>query len=156
MKIVKVESNYIKDIYEDKVFHWIKFLETKNGYYLRKESLKGEVKTDNSDNAFTAYCYINDQIIECFGKDESFLTYIDNEEKIALLKLDYIINKNGFSQTLYELEEAKKEGLKQDDPEYDINKEIGIISQRMGGGVINIKDVTIHQYLTAKTLLKNG
>lgn len=150
-------SKYIEDIYDDKAFHWLMFMKTKNGFYLQKKSIKGQEQEDNSSEAFNCYCKINDQIIDCFGTDESFLTHIENEEKIALLKLDYIITGNGFSQTLYEIEEAKKEGKKLDDKiEYDINKEIGILSQAMGGGIINIKDISIHQYLTAKTVLKNG
>ena len=150
-------NKYIEDIYDAKAFHWLMFMKTKNGFYLQKKAIKGKEQEDNSTEAFECYCKINDQIIDCFGTDESFLTYIQNEEKIALLKLDYIITGNGFSQTLYEIEEAKKEdGQGADQIEYDINKEIGILSKALGGGIINIKDVTIHQYLTAKILVKNG
>jgi hypothetical protein len=150
-------NKYIEDIYDAKAFHWLMFMKTKNGFYLQKKAIKGKEQEDNSTEAFECYCKINDQIIDCFGTDESFLTYIQNEEKIALLKLDYIISGNGFSQTLYEIEEAKKEGKESGEKiEYDINKEIGILSQAMGGGIINIKDISIHQYLTAKTVLKNG
>ena len=100
-------TKYIDDIYEDKAFHWLMFLKTKNGFYLRKEGIKGQGE-DSSEEAFEAYCQINDQITREFGTDESFLTYIKNEEKIALLKLDFMIKKDAFKQTLYEVEEAKK------------------------------------------------
>ena len=148
--------DYIDDIYSDKVYHWLQFMKTKNGFYLRKESLNQKEGEDNSEGAFKAYCLINDQIIDCFGTDESFLKYIETEERIALLKLDFIINKKAFSQTLYEVEEMKKKENEKEHIEYDINKEIGLISKFVGGGMINIKDFTIHQYLTAKTLMKDG
>jgi hypothetical protein len=148
---------YIDDIYEDKAYHWLMFLKTKNGFYLQKKGIKGQGE-DTSEEAFECYCKINDQITQEFGTDESFLTYLKNEEKIALLKLDFIIKKDPFKQTLYEVEEAKKKQSEEgkDSSDFDLNKEIGIISKFMGGGVIDIKTVTIHQYLTAKTLLKNG
>jgi hypothetical protein len=151
-------NKYISDIYEDKAYHWLMFMKTKNGFYLRKEALKISEGEDNSDKAFTCYCKINDQVIKDFGQDESFLKYIENEEKIAFLKLDYIINKNGFSQTLYEIEEQKKQERAGDvdEKDFDLNKEIGYISKYIGGGILNIKEITIHQYLTAKTVMKNG
>ena len=151
-------KKYIDDIYTDKAFHWLMFLKHKNGYYLRKEALDSDIKEDATTEAFDAYCRINDQIIKEFGKDESFISHLENEQKIALLKLDYIINKKVFSQTLYEIEEAKRDQntTDKDDKPFDINKEIGILSKFLGGGIINIKEYTIHQYLTAKKLLKDG
>lgn len=148
-------KKFIDDIYTDKAFHWLMFLKHKNGFYLRKESLAKKAINDNSQEAFESYCNINDQIIENFGKDESFINHLETEEKIALLKLDFIINKNSFSQTLYEIEEVKNKKEETQKIEYDINKEIGLISKYFGS-LINIKEVTIHQYLTAKQLLKDG
>ena len=154
------DTYYVDDIYSDCAYHWLMFLKHKDGYYLRKEAKdKKKYEDDVSQEAFKSYCNINDQIIKEFGKDESFITRLETEEKIAMLKLDYIINKNGFSQTLYELEEVKNKEIKEAEnngDEFDLNKEIGIISKYLGGGIINIKEVTIHQYLTAKQLLKNG
>ncbi len=150
------KTEYISDIYTDKVFHWLQFMKTKKGFYLRKESLNKKEVEDNSEEAFKAYCLINDQIIDCFGTDESFLKYIETEERIAMLKLDFIINKKAFTQTLYEVEELKKREKEGEPIEYDINKEVGLISKFVGGGIINIKETTIHQYLTAKTIMKNG
>ena len=57
-----------------------------------------------------------------------------------------------------QIEEAKKKELEPDQKDfvYDMNKEIGIISKNLGGGMIDIKNYTIHQYLTAKNILKDG
>ena len=106
-------EKYIEDIYEDKAYHWLMFFKTKNGFYLQKKAITGKGE-DNSPEAFECYCKINDQIVEEFGTDESFATYIENEEKIAMLKLDFIINKDGFKQTLYEIEEMKKKEREND------------------------------------------
>lgn len=152
--------DYVKDIYSDAAYHWLMFLKHKNGFYLRREALNVLKGTDSSKGAFEAYCSINDQIIAEFGKDESFINHLENEEKIALLKLDYIINNNVVSQTLYQIEELKKKEREQAAEvkfeDYDLNKEIGIISKYFGSMPVDIKKVTIHQYLTAKTTLKDG
>ena len=40
--------------------------------------------------------------------------------------------------------------------QYDLEKEIEIVSKALGNGIINIKKETIHQYLIGKNSLKNG
>ena len=40
-------TEYISDIYTDKVFHWLQFMKTKKGFYLRKESLNKKEGEDN-------------------------------------------------------------------------------------------------------------
>ena len=98
--------DYVRDIYSDAAYHWLMFLKHKNGFYLRREALDVFEGQDSSKEAFEAYCKINDQIISEFGKDESFINHLENEEKIALLKLDYIINNNKeLKKELLELQE---------------------------------------------------
>ena len=151
-------KKYIDDIYTDKAFHWLMFLDTNNLWYMTKKSLNKPVSKYNQLEAYENYHKINDQIINCFGLDQSFKEAIELDMKIALLKLEYIETGNGIKQTLYEIEEAKKNKIpkKESSNKIDVNKEIGIISKYLGGGIIDIKNVTIHQYLTAKKLIKDG
>ena len=74
--------DYVKDIYSDAAYHWLMFLKHKSGFYLRREALNVLKGTDNTKEAFEAYCSINDQIITEFGKDESFINHLESEEKL--------------------------------------------------------------------------
>jgi hypothetical protein len=155
-----IKESYVNDIYTDAAYHWLMFLKHKNGFYLRREALTVKEGKDTSKEALKAYYDINDQIIKEFGTDESFMNHLANEEQLAMLKLEYLINKNGYYQTLYQIEQAKKEEREKAQEgkfeDYDLNKEIGIISKYFGSMPVNIKEVTIHQYLTAKQTLKDG
>ena len=80
----------------------------------------------------------------------------EEELKIALLKLEFIITGNKIKKTQYMLKEAKKKPKDDFDDDFDYIKELGYISKNLGGGILDIKKTTIHQYLTAKEALKNG
>ena len=157
-----IKQSFIKDIYEDAAFHWLKFLETNDLWYMTKKSIKKDKEKYNIKKAEESFHKINDSIINCFGLDESYRNMLDQDVEIALLKLQYIETGQGYYETLFQIEEAKKEERKKaldtnnDEKSYNVNKEIGIISKEFGGGVMDIKNITIHQYLTAKQNLKDG
>ena len=145
---------YITDIYTDKVFHWLMFLKHNNLGFLRADSLNvapHTVATDTTEQAVECYHDINDQVIKEFGIEESFLAQQDKKQDIALLKLDYIINGNKMKRTewrIKELDIKTPEQNEQDD--MALSKEILIVSKNLGVGIIDIKDYSIFQYLTAK------
>jgi len=149
---------YISDIYTDKIYHWVMFLETGNLGLLRKEALNispYKVEEDKSIEAVKYYEEINDQIIKVFGLSESFLAQKEKEQEIALLKLDFIINGDKMKRTFWRIKE--KEIEKPDESKKtDLTKEIEYVSKNAGNGIINIKEYTIHQYLVAKNALING
>ena len=153
-------SKYITDIYSAPSYHWLMFLKYNDLGFLKKESLNippHKTIKDNSQDAVDCYIDINDQIISSFGIEESFQAQKKAEEEIAKLKLDYIINGNKTRRTEWRIKEA--EMFSPDDhnkKQYDLEKEIEIVSKALGNGIINIKKETIHQYLIGKNSLKNG
>jgi hypothetical protein len=152
--------SYINDIYSNKAFHWLMFLKYNNLGFLKLESLNKpphKVDSDNSEESIEAYRDINDQIINCFGIEESFEAQKKAEEDIAKLKLDFIINGNKMKRTEWRLKEAELQTPEDHNKkQYDLEKEIEIVSKSVGSGIIDIKKHTIHQYLIAKNSLKNG
>jgi hypothetical protein len=149
---------YINDIYEAPVYHWIMFIKNNNLAFLQKDAINkpvNQIGVDITEESFESYHSIRDQIISEFGTDESLDRDRELDEEIALLKLDFIISKDRFKQTMYQLKEAAKKHKEEYKP-YDFNKEIGIVSKGVGGGIIDIKKTTIHQYYIAKNNLKNG
>ena len=153
-------SLYIDDIYTAKIYHWLLFLRNNNLGFLTKKSINiapHKVKQDDSFEAVDAYHEINDQVISSFGIEESFLAQKKKEEEIAILKLDYIINGKKQKRTQWKIKELDLQSPEEyNNVQYDIEKEIEIVSKSIGVGIINIKDYTIHQYLIAKKSLRNG
>ena len=148
-------AKYITDIYSDKVFHWLMFLKHNNLGFLRKESLNiapHKVEQDESKESVESYHEINDQIIQEFGMEESFLAHKQLQEEIALLKLGFIINGNKMNRTFWRIKEMEIKSPEDSEQSMsDLSKEIAIISKHIGVGIIDIKEYSIFQYLTAKT-----
>ena len=151
---------YINDIYSAKVFHWLQFLKYNNLGFLSLNSLNvppHKVESDNSLEGIDSYHEINDQIINEFGIEESFLTLKQQEQDIAILKLDFIIEGNRSKRTEWRIKEAEIETPEQhNNIQLDIAKEVSDISRALKVGIIDIKEYTIFQYLTAKKTLSNG
>jgi len=151
---------YINDIYSAKVFHWLQFLKYNNLGFLSLNSLNvppHKVKSDNSLEGIDSYHEINDQIINEFGIEESFLTLKQQEQDIAILKLDFIINGKRSKRTEWRIKEAEMATPEQhNNIQLDISKEVSDISRALKIGIIDIKEYTIFQYLTAKKTLSHG
>lgn len=145
---------YINDIYSAKVFHWLMFLKNNNLGFLRSDSINKpphKIDQDDSIEAVNAYHEINDQVIQSFGIEESFLSQKDKEQDIAMLKLDFIINGGRQKRTMWRIKELEIQTPEEHNKiKYDIENEIRIVSQNIGVGIINIKEYSIHQYLLAK------
>jgi hypothetical protein len=98
-------------------------------------------------------CYhdINDQVIQEFGIEESFIAQQDKKQDIALLKLDFIINGNKMKRTEWRIKELDiKPPEEHNKDQSELSDEIRIVSKNIGTGIIDIKDYSIFQYLTAK------
>ena len=153
-------SKYITDIYSDKIYHWLMFLKYNNLSFLKKESLNippHKVRYDNSSECIEAYHEINDQIIQEFGMEESFLADKSKKEDIAKLKLSFIINGNKSKRTEWRIKEAEINSPDDHNKKQtELSKEIAIISKGIGVGIIDIKEYSIFQYLTGKKSLTNG
>ena len=155
-------SEYIQDIYSDKAYKWLMFIKHNNLGFLRKDSLlisHNKVEQDQSEEALDSYQEVNDQIIGEFGFQESFMAQKELQQDIAFLKLDYIINDNKMKRTEWRIKEAQlnSEKEQQDQGEdMSLSKEVAIVSQILGVGIIDIKDYSIFQYLTAKNSSSNG
>jgi len=151
---------YINDIYSAKVFHWLQFLKYNNLGFLSLNSLNvppHKVESDNSLEGIDSYHEINDQIINEFGIEESFLTLKQQEQDIAILKLDFIINGKRSKRTEWRIKEAEMATPEQhNNIQLDISKEVSDISRALKIGIIDIKEYTIFQYLTAKKTLSHG
>lgn len=151
---------YINDIYSAKVFHWLQFLKYNNLGFLHLKALNTpphKVEPDNSLEGIESYHEINEQIIKEFGIEESFLTLKQQEQDIAILKLDFIIDGNRSKRTEWRIKEAEIETPEQhSNIQLDIAKEVSDISRALKVGIIDIKEYTIFQYLTAKKTLSNG
>jgi hypothetical protein len=151
---------YINDIYSAKVFHWLQFLKYNNLGFLSLNSLNvppHKVESDNSLEGIDSYHEINDQIINEFGIEESFLTLKQQEQDIAILKLDFIINGKRSKRTEWRIKEAEMGTPEQHNSiQLDISKEVSDISRALKIGIIDIKEYTIFQYLTAKKTLSHG
>jgi len=148
---------YIDDIYTDKIYHWVMFLKHSNLGFLQKQSITKtpkKVKKDNSVEALNAYHEINDQLLNEFGVDEKYLQELETQKEIALDKLSFIIDNDKSKRTEWKIKEAQLPEKEEKTKEYDFSKELGIISQSLGGQILDIKTTTIHQYYTAKHLLK--
>lgn len=145
---------YIDDIFSAQSYHWLMFLKYNNLGFLRKESLNiapHKVEHDESIEVVEAYHDINDQIIQEFGVNESFLAHKDKQKEIALLKLSFIINGNKMNRTFWRIKEAEMQTPEEHNKhQSDLSKEILIVSKNINVGMIDIKQFTIHQYLTAK------
>jgi len=145
---------YINDIYSAKVFHWLMFLKNNNLGFLRSDSINKpphKIDQDDSIEAVNAYHEINDQVIQSFGIEESFLSQKDKEQDIAMLKLDFIINGGKQKRTMWRIKELEIQTPEEHNKaKHDIENEIRIVSQNIGVGIINIKEYSIHQYLLAK------
>jgi hypothetical protein len=87
--------------------------------------------------------------------EESFLAHKKIQQDIALLKLDFIINGNKMKRTQWRIKELE---IKPTDEVEDISlsKEISIVSKNLGVGIIDIKNYSIFQYLTARNTINNG
>ena len=144
-------SDYITDIYTNKIFHWVMFLKHNNLGFLRLDSLNippHKVDQDNSGEAIEAYHNINDQVIKEFGIEESFTDKQNKEEYIALLKLDFIISGKKSLRTSWRIRELDLIPVKEGSvPQMEMSEEIRIVSKNLGIPPINIKEFTIHQYL---------
>ena len=152
-------EDYIQDIYSDKAYHWLMFLKHNKLGFLRSDSIKlppSKVEQDDSEDAIAAYENVNDQIIEEFGMNESFLAQKEIQKDIALLKLDYVMNGNKMKRTEWKIKEAQVEGEREQSVEMSLTKEIGMVSKNLGVGIIDIKEYSIFQYLTAKNSINNG
>ena len=146
-------EDYIQDIYSDKAYHWLMFLKHNKLGFLRSDSIKlppSKVEQDDSEDAIAAYENVNDQIIEEFGMNESFLAKKEVQKDIALLKLDYIINGNKMKRTEWKIREAQIDSETKESVDMSLSKEIALVSKNLGVGIIDIKDYSIFQYLTAK------
>tara|TARA_R110000850_G_scaffold13966_1_gene44817 strand:+ start:187 stop:636 length:450 start_codon:yes stop_codon:yes gene_type:complete len=145
---------YITDIYSDKAFHWLQFIKHNNLGFLRLDALSMppyKVDQDNSEEAINCYYDINDQVIQEFGIDESFIAQQDKKQEIALLKLDFIIYGNKMKRTEWRIKELEiKTPEEQEKNQMELSDEIRIVSKNIGTGIIDIKDYSIFQYLTAK------
>ena len=145
---------YINDIYSAKVFHWLMFLKNNNLGFLRSDSINKpphKIDQDDSIEAVNAYHEINDQVIQSFGIEESFLAQKNKEQDIAMLKLDFIINGGRQKRTMWRIKELEIQTPDEHNKaKHDIENEIRIVSQNIGVGIINIKEYSIHQYLLAK------
>ena len=145
---------YINDIYSAKVFHWLMFLKNNNLGFLRSDSINKpphKIDQDDSIEAVNAYHEINDQVIQSFGIEESFLAQKNKEQDIAMLKLDFIINGGRQKRTMWRIKELEIQTPEEHNKaKHDIENEIRIVSQNIGVGIINIKEYSIHQYLLAK------
>ena len=145
---------YITDIYSDKAFHWLQFLKHNNLGFLRLDALNKpphKVEQDNTLEAVNCYHDINDQVIQEFGIEESFTAQQDKKQDIAILKLDFIINGNKMKRTEYRLKELEiKTPEEHNKDQMELSDEIRIVSKNLGTGIIDIKDYSIFQYLTAK------
>jgi len=153
-------KQFINDIYSAPAYHWLMFLKHNNLGFLNKKSINiapHKVDSDNTEKAVDCYHEINNQIINEFGIEESFLAQKDKEQDIALLKLDFIINGNKMKRTEWRIKEAEIETPEQhNNTQMELSKEIALISKGIGVGIIDIKDYSIFQYLTAKKSLTNG
>lgn len=151
---------YITDIYSNKAFHWLMFLKHNNLGFLRSDSINlppHKVDPENTIKAVDSYHEINDQIIQEFGINESFLAQKEKEKDIALLKLNFIINGNKMKRTEWRIKEAEIFTPEEhNDKQGELSKEIAIVSKHLGGGIIDIKQYSIFQYLTAKNSINNG
>lgn len=147
-------SGYIADIYSNKIFHWMMFIKYNNLGFLRLESLNlqpHKVEQDNSEDAKEAYHNINDQVIQEFGIEESFIDNQRKKEDIALLKLNFIISGKKSLRTAWRIKELDLIPIKEgDDIQMDLSEEIMRVSKNIGVPPINIKEFTIHQYLMSK------
>jgi hypothetical protein len=147
-------SKYITDIYTNKAFHWLQFLKHNNLGFLRLDALNRpphKVEQDNSEDAIECYYDINDQVIQEFGVDESFEEQQNKKQEIAILKLDFIINGNKMKRTEWKIKELEiKTPEEHNKDQSDLSNEIRIVSMNIGSGIIDIKDYSIFQYLTAK------
>lgn len=154
---------YINDIYSSPVYHWLFFLKYNNLAFLRFDSLNiaphkvVEDSDEHIEESIESYHDINDQIIQEFGVNESFLAKKEKEMDIALLKLNFILNGNKMKRTEWRIKEAEMQTPEEHNKnQSDLSKEIAIVSKHIGGGIIDIKTYTIHQYLTAKNSISNG
>ena len=151
-------KQYIKDIYSSPVYHWLFFLKLNNLGFLNTDAINNpphKVEQDNTIEALDAYYDINDQVINAFGIEESFIAQKDKEIDIAKLKLDFVINGNKQKRTEWRLKELEmKTPEEYNKIQYNIEKEIGLISKVLKIPPINIKEYTIHQYLISKNSLK--
>lgn len=151
---------YINDIYSAKAFHWLQFLKYNNLGFLQLDSLNvppHKVDQDNSEESIESYHEINEQIIKEFGIEESFLVLKDKEQDIAMLKLDFIINGNKQKRTQWRIKELELQTPEEHNIiQLDISKEVSDISRNLRIGIIDIKDYSIFQYLTAKKSVSNG
>jgi hypothetical protein len=151
---------YINDIYTNKAFHWLQFLRYNNLGFLNTCSLNApphKVKEDNTPEAIEAYHDINEQIIREFGIEESFLALKDKEQDIAILKLDFIIKGNKQKRTQWRIKELELQSPEEhNNIQLDISKEVSDISKNLRIGIIDIKEYSIFQYLTAKKTVTHG
>lgn len=145
---------YINDIYTDKAYHWLFFLKENNLSFLRLDALKipaSELEQDGSDKAMEAYHNINDQIIQSFGIEKSFLIKQELKRDIAKLKLRFIIKEDKSKRTEYRIREAELDPVSETKVnDSDLSDEISLVSKNLGIAPINIKEYTIHQYLMAR------
>ena len=145
---------YINDIYSAKAFHWLQFLKNNNLGFFSVESLNRpphEIEQDNTDDAFEAYHNINDQIIKEFGIKESFLEMQKKKEAIAILMLDFVLSGNKQKRTEWRLKQQDMQTPEEhNQDQYSLSKEVKAVSMNIGTGIIDIKQYSIFQYLTAK------
>ena len=110
-----------------------------------------DIKEEDIGDLLDAYHEINDQIIEEFGLNKSFDEQMNMKQDIALLKLRFIISEQAQRRTEYRIKESEMATPVQSDKDkMTLSKEILLVSKQLGIGVIDIKDYSIFQYLTAK------
>ena len=145
---------YINDIYTNKAFHWLQFLKHNNLGFLRLDSLNKppyKVEQYNSEEAIECYYDINDQVIQEFGIDENFIAQQEKKKEIAILKLDFIITGNKSLRTAWKIKELDiKTPEEHNKDKLELSDEIRIVSSNAGIPPVNIKELTIHQYLMLK------
>lgn len=149
---------YINDIYSAPAYHWLMFMKYNNLGFFASDSINVSPKKVNKDiengnikDLLGAYHEINDQIIDEFGLNKSFDIQMNLKQEIAMLKLRFIISEQAQRRTEYRLKEVELTPTKESDKDkMTLSKEILLVSKQLGIGVIDIKDYSIFQYLTAK------
>lgn len=156
---MKNSKVYYETIYECPISEWDLAKTYFNNAFLKKENIskiETEVEKDNSEEGNKIFLSLLDQIWLKFGQDEKTKEIIEIKKELIelyseMIQEDEKFNINFIEPLEFRLAELEKKG----DIEYKFSDEVGVVGKNFGS-LINPKKVSIYEYYSASSALKNG
>lgn len=122
------------------IWNWWRIHETGDLCYLYTST------SGNPEKVIDLWNALYNDYLKRYGLNESFLNYLDKKKRIALMKVDCIVNNKPHLQTFIEIEEKElKDDYKHE--QSDNNKVVVLLEKHLGFS-LDVKTLPVAKYYT--------